>query len=207
MRFYHCVLGVWFCSFKLCNPLSSPYKVLWYYFAFLFKSRDLSGFLSLTVLVTRFWDFVFFKERLLPSSNRQLVAVDRAMVRRRAIEVFVFFGGDISMLNAMLSLREELSSGAASLGRFSFERDRRDPIADCIAVAKRWDRGCLAGVMLGADLDLAILGLPLFFDLNRLDALSSDFLLRVWNPLVSDASKDILPVLSASSCPEKSGFI
>lgn len=72
--------------------------VLQSYFAFLFKSRGLSGFLSLTVLATRFWDFVFFKKRLLLSSNRQLDAVDRAIVRRRAIEVFVFFGGDISML-------------------------------------------------------------------------------------------------------------
>lgn len=107
----------------------------------------------------------------------------------------------------MLSLREEPSSGAASLGRFSFERDRTDPSADCMAVAIRWDRGCLAGVMLGADLDFAILGLSLFFGLNRLDAPSTDFLLRVLNDLASDASKDILPVLSTSSCTEKSGFI
>lgn len=103
------------------------------------------------------------------------------------------------MLKARLSLREDVTSGSwLPLERFSVDRDRSDPRADCMARVKRWALDCFAGVKLGAD-----------FDLEKLDpwTFSPDFRFRVLYGLSIEVSKDIRPVFSASSCPVRSGPI
>ena len=76
------------------------------------------------------------------------------IVRRLAIPTFVFLGGEISMLNATLSLRGAFSGSWTSVERLSFERDRKDSKVFRTAWLNRFFLDCFAGVILGADFDL-----------------------------------------------------